>query len=218
MKVYFISGLGADRRVFKNIQLPPHYLPVYLDWIPPLKNETLTHYALRLAKDINPNESFSLVGLSLGGMMAVEIASRFKPVHTILISSIPSSTHLPKYYRLLGKLQLHKFLPVSVVKQTSLIKRLFSAKTKEDKKMLESMIRNMDVPFMRWALGAVLNWQFTNPDKNVFHIHGTYDEILPVRFTKPTHFIRKGGHLMVLNRAAEINQIIQAILKETDER
>lgn len=212
MKVYFISGLGADRRVFKNIQLPPQYQSVYLDWIPPLKNETLAHYALRLAKDINASESFSLIGLSLGGMIAVEIASHLKPAHTILISSIPSSNHLPKYYRLLGKLQLHKFLPVSVVKQTSLIKRLFSAETREDKKMLESMIRNMDVPFMRWALGAVLNWQFANSDKSIFHIHGTYDEILPVRLTKPTHFIRKGGHLMILNRAAEINRILAEIL------
>lgn len=212
MKVYFISGLGADRRVFKNIQLPPQYQPVYLDWIPPLKNETLAHYALRLAKDIDTNEEFSVIGLSMGGMMAVEIANHFKPVHTILISSIPSSAHLPAYYRLLGKLQLHKFLPVSIVKQTSLIKRFFSAKTTEDKRMLESMIRNMDVPFMRWALGAVLNWRYTTPHQKIFHIHGSYDEILPVRFTKPTHVIRKGGHLMILNRAAMINKIISEIL------
>ena len=212
MKVYFISGLGADRRVFKNIQLPSQYQPVYLDWIPPLKNETLADYALRLAKPIDTTESFSLIGLSLGGMMAVEIASHFQPVHTILISSISSSGHLPKYYRLLGKLQLHKFLPVSIVKQTSLIKRFFSAKTTEDKKMLESMIRNMDVPFMRWALGAVLSWRFTTPLQNMFHIHGSYDEILPLRFAKPTHIIRKAGHLMVLNKAAEINQILADIL------
>ena len=212
MKVYFISGLGADRRVFKNIQLPSQCQPVYLDWIPPLKNETLADYALRLAKPIDTTESFSLIGLSLGGMMAVEIASHFQPVHTILISSISSSGHLPKYYRLLGKLQLHKFLPVSIVKQTSLIKRFFSAKTTEDKKMLESMIRNMDVPFMRWALGAVLSWRFTPSQKYIYHIHGSYDEILPLRFTKSTHIIRKAGHLMVLNRAAEINQILADIL------
>lgn len=212
MKVYFISGLGADRRVFKNIQLPSPYQPVYLDWIPPLKNETLAQYALRLAQKIDTSEKFSLIGLSLGGMMAVEIASHLQPAHTILISSISSSGHLPKYYRLLGKLQLHKFLPVSIVKQTSLIKRFFSAKTTEDKKMLESMIRNMDVPFMRWALGAVLNWQFTTPPQNTFHIHGSYDEILPLRFTRPTHIIRKAGHLMILNRAAEINKILAEIL------
>jgi hypothetical protein len=47
------------------------------------------------------------------------------------------------------------------------------------------------------------------PEKLV-HIHGTRDGILPVRFTKPTHTIA-GGHLMVLNRAHEINKILNDV-------
>jgi hypothetical protein len=53
--------------------------------------------------------------------------------------------------------------------------------------------------------------------KNVIHIHGTHDEILPVRFTKPTHLISKGRHLMVLNNAAEINQLLQGLLEAPKE-
>ena len=41
MKIYFISGLAADRRIFKNLRLPDGFEPVYLDWISPLKDESL---------------------------------------------------------------------------------------------------------------------------------------------------------------------------------
>ena len=60
MKVYFISGLAADSRVFKHIRLPEKYQPVYLDWIKANKNESLESYALRLAKKIDMNEKFIL--------------------------------------------------------------------------------------------------------------------------------------------------------------
>ncbi|RYD69520.1 MAG: hypothetical protein EOP53_27030, partial [Sphingobacteriales bacterium] len=65
MKVYFISGLAADCRVFKRIQLPAGFESVYLDWIPPLPNESLQSYAMRMAESIDTNEPFALVGLSM---------------------------------------------------------------------------------------------------------------------------------------------------------
>ncbi len=67
MKVYFISGLAADKRVFKYISLPTGCEAVHLDWITPQKDDTLPSYALRLASAINRDEPFALVGLSFGG-------------------------------------------------------------------------------------------------------------------------------------------------------
>lgn len=212
MKVYFISGLGADRRVFKNIQLPSYCEAVYLDWIAPLKDETLAGYALRLAQNINTKEDFSLIGLSLGGMMAVEIAKKYSPLHTILISSIPSSTHLPIYYKAAGTLQLHKLIPITAIQKTRFLQRFFTTKTLEEKQLLQEMVYNMDVDFIRWAINAILKWQNTNIPSSLIQIHGTHDEILPLRFTHPTHLINKAGHLMVMNQAAEINKILIEIM------
>ncbi|MBC7849623.1 MAG: hypothetical protein H7Y31_07800, partial [Chitinophagaceae bacterium] len=53
MKVYFISGLAADRRVFKNIVLPDEHEIVHLDWITPLKGESLREYSQRLSSPID---------------------------------------------------------------------------------------------------------------------------------------------------------------------
>ena len=60
--------------MFKNIRLPDHCEPVFLEWIDPVKNETLKNYALRLAEGINTNEPFAIIGLSMGGMITSEIA------------------------------------------------------------------------------------------------------------------------------------------------
>lgn len=38
------------------------------------------------------------------------------------------------------------------------------------------------------------------------------DRIIPIRNVEATHLIKNGGHLMVLNRAKEIEEIILKIL------
>ena len=108
MKAYFISGLGADRTVFRNIHLPSTFEPVHLNWIEPQKNESLPSYAFRLAEKIDPSKPFILIGLSFGGMLAVEISRIYKPKQLILISSIRSAQDLPLLYKWAGRLRLRE--------------------------------------------------------------------------------------------------------------
>ena len=65
MKIYGISGLGADQRVFKYLKLDCEFIPI--DWITPLKRESIENYALRLAQVIDTNEAFGILGVSFGG-------------------------------------------------------------------------------------------------------------------------------------------------------
>jgi len=212
MKVYFVSGLAADSRVFKNIQLPAHCTPVFLEWITPLKNESLKNYALRLAEGIDVSEPFAIIGLSMGGMITAEISRRYKPAFTILISSVPCSKELPFYFKAAGALRLHKMVPVSFVKSAAKFKRVFTTESNEDKVILRNIIQDSDSKFIYWAMDAILKWRSEDLPSSYTHIHGTKDEILPVRFTKPTHIISKAGHLMVMNRAEEVNAILKEVL------
>ena len=212
MKLYLISGLAADYRIFKNLIFPPDVEPVYLDWISPEKNETLRNYSLRLAEKIDPSEKFSLMGLSMGGMIAVEIAKKYPPEKLILLSSIPVHLHLPFYFIWAKKINLHKILPVSVLRYGSILKRMFTAESAEDKEILKMIIKESDPKFVKWAMHAILHWDNKDAPAKYFHIHGSRDEMLPMRFTKPTHVINKAGHLMVLNRAEEINRILSEVL------
>ena len=210
MNVYFISGLGADSSVFRHIQLPEGFQPHYLEWIKPNKEESLHHYALRLAAKINTTQPFILLGLSMGGMIAVEIAKKYTAECVILLSSIPVASHLPKYYHWVGGLR--RIIPIGFFIKASIVKRFFSMETSDDKRMLKYMIRRADPSFIKWAMGAILEWDCKDAPKNLVHIHGTADGILPCRFTLPQYKLKGAGHLAVLNRANEINDILREIL------
>lgn len=214
MKAYFISGMAADSRVFRHIQLPQGYEPVYLDWIKPEKNESLPAYAIRLAGRIDTQEPFALIGLSFGGMLAIEIAKQYKPAKTVLISSVPLSAHLPGYFRMMAKLRLHKFVPVSLLKSGAIAKRFFTNESSEDKKLIVQIIRESDPLMIRWSMEAILSWKNDWMPEQVCHIHGTRDEILPVRYTRPTHTINRGSHMLVMEQADMVNDILKNALSE----
>ena len=88
MKLYQISGLGANEKVFKNLQLPSDLEIINLPWIQPEKNETLEHYAERMAEGINSNEEFLLMGVSFGGIIVKEMNRFLNPKFNFLISTI----------------------------------------------------------------------------------------------------------------------------------
>ncbi len=218
MKVYFISGIGADHRFFIHTRLPKGYEAVYLDYIPHQQKESLPAYARRLAEKIDPSVPFALVGLSLGGIMATEIAKIKQPDFTILIASVPLSSHLPRYYSFAKRLGLHRMMPGAFFKVLAAIKHIFSFKTWSDKRLILAVIWEGDSKFINWAVNAVLEWNNAILPPNLYHIHGTRDEVFPISLTRPTHRIEKGGHLLVMSKADRVSAIIQEILSPYDKQ
>lgn len=214
MKAYFVSGMAADERVFKYVELPSGYEIVHLTWIDPLPNEGLTAYATRLAGRIDRSVPFVLVGLSFGGMLVTEIAKQTQPVKTILISSIPLSAHLPGYFRVAASLRLHKIVPIGLVKTAARLKRFITSEKSEDKKLLWEIINSSDPAFIRWSMQAVLSWKNEVLPPSLVQIHGTRDEILPAKYTKPTHLIPKGEHLLVMTQSQQVNALLHQYLSQ----
>lgn len=215
MKAYFISGLGADRRAFYKIKLPADYQVVHLEWIAPLPNESFSNYAKRFAEPINPNEDFILVGLSFGGMLAIELAKLLSPKKLIIISSVSSYNELPWYFRKAGKLGLHRILSPAVYKQATLLNRFMGAGDKEMKAIVYSYVNNIEPAFIRWSLNVILNWDHVRRLSNLVHIHGSDDHLLPCKYVKADYVVKNGGHLMVMNKAREVNAILNEILSAT---
>ena len=213
VNVYFISGIGGDSRLFKHIQLPAGFQARYVEWVNPEKKEPLPGYALRLTAQIDTQQPFILVGMSLGGIMAVEIAKRFPPVATILIGSVPLSAQLPWYYSLVRRLRITVLFPASFFKRAATLKRLFTREKTADKILLRQIIREGDPWFIKWAIDAVLDWRNEDIPQPLWHIHGSRDEVFPVWLTRPSHTIPKGGHMLVMSHAAEINRILREILQ-----
>ena len=212
MKAYLISGLGADERVFSRIQLPPGYQPVHLDWIAPLKDEPLEDYAKRFSKRIDVNEDFILIGVSFGGMLASEIAKIIPPQKLIIISSVGCYEELPWYFKRAGKLGLQGIVTPGVYKRATLINRFMGAGDKEMKEIVYDYVRKADPAFIKWALNAILNWKHRERNPGLVHIQGSNDHLLPCKYVKADYIISQGGHMMVFNRAGEINEILKKVL------
>jgi len=212
LKVYFISGIGADYRYFTHVRLPEGFEARYIHWIEPLANEPLPDYAFRLTGQIDTTEPFVLIGLSLGGILSVEIAKRFPPVCTILISSIPLSSHLPRFYKIAGALKLGRLVPATLLKIAAITKHTLTMPGAKNRRLIRQVIRDGDNRFIRWALDAVLEWQNEVLPQPLFHLHSTNDEVFPYHRTTPTHIIRKGGHMFLMSRPVTVNRILGEIL------
>lgn len=214
MNTYFISGLGADKRIFSKLKLNENINMIHIDWIIPNKNESLASYAQRLSSVIDLSQPFALVGVSFGGMIAVEMAKLLTPAATIIISSTMLSTHLPALYRFAGKLGLLKFIPARLLKSSNKLTQnyYFGTRSNSEKTLLGKIIKDTDPYFLKWAIGSILSWSNKIKPKSIYHIHGTNDKILYSKIAQPDFIIEHGTHFMVYQNAQEISGIIDKLL------
>jgi predicted esterase YcpF (UPF0227 family) len=88
--IYILSGLGADKRIFNKIDFKNNQIH-YINWLIPAQNETLESYIQKLIQQIEDPKPI-LVGLSFGGMMAIEISKYIETRKIILISSAKNTS------------------------------------------------------------------------------------------------------------------------------
>lgn len=211
--LYLFSGLGADYRVFANLELPGYKI-VYIKWIDPGKGEPIAGYAQRIRAQITTEDPI-LIGVSFGGMMAVEIAKIMPVEKVILISSARTGAELAAGQSFFLKMGLYKYVPGALLTSTNfIVYRLFGAKSATDKALLKAILEDTDVRFFRWAMNAIAHWENTTVPSNLIHIHGRDDKIIPFENVHADYPINGGGHLMVFNHAAAISRIIENYLKQ----
>jgi len=207
-ELYIFSGLGADERAFQRLDFSD-YSTTFIKWIVPQEKETIEHYSTRLLDQITTTRP-TLIGLSFGGLIAVEVAKQIDTEKVILIASAKTKKEIPFYYRFAGQLGLHKLLPTRLLKNSNIITDwFFGTSSTYDKQILKQILIDTDPTFLKWAIDKVARWTNQTQTKNVFHIHGARDRILPFLFVNCNLSIKNGGHLMTLNKADELNNILR---------
>lgn len=215
-KCYLLSGLGADGTVFQYLDFEGVEVE-YMEWLPPLPKETLPAYAKRMTQKITTPHPI-LVGLSFGGMVAMEIAKQIPVKKVILISSAKERKELPWFYRFSAKLKLQKILPYTLIKRTKgFTYWLFGATSAHEKALLKEIFRKTPTTFLKWAINAILTWKNTEISTHILHIHGDKDRILPYINVKDTFCIIGGGHSMIVNKAHEITPLINKFLNNAND-
>ena len=207
--LYLFSGLGADERIFAALDLPG-VAKKYVPWIPPIKGESLQDYCRRLSAAIDTSDEVILLGVSFGGIVAIEIAKQIPCKRVIVISSITSHRQMDWKMKLLRFTKLYHLVPVSLFKSLALLAAdyFFKTGTKEERELRNTIIRDADERFLEWSIPVMFNWRNDVVPKNVVHIHGTRDRVFPISLID--HCIPIGGaeHFMIVNRGKEISRIV----------
>lgn len=210
-KVYIFSGLGVDKRVFQKIDFGNLDIE-FIDWVEPRKDERIGEYAKRISQKIIV-ENPILIGLSFGGIIAVEVAKTIAIEKLILIASAKTRNEIPMLYRILGKLKIHNFIPAPFLKSANCISNwFFGAQTPNDKILLKQILEETDNKFLYWAIDKVVTWRNLQTPQNYVHIHGRNDRILPIKNIKTDYKIQGGGHFMTVNKSEEISKLLKKII------
>ncbi|BAZ44601.1 hypothetical protein NIES4102_16130 [Chondrocystis sp. NIES-4102] len=211
--IYCLSGLGADKRVFQKLRFQG-YQPIHIQWLEPESKEDITAYAKRLIPQIK-SDSPILIGLSFGGIIAVEIAKQIPTQKVILISSIKSKQENPFYFKIWRWFPIHRLLPIRVMLWLSktLVGWFFSLQNLDERQLLNEIIIEMNGKLLKWSINQIVVWRNELVPPNVYQINGDRDRIFPARFIEENYTIEHGGHLMIMNQAESVSQLIQKIIE-----
>jgi hypothetical protein len=115
---------------------------------------------------------------------------------------------LPFLFRFAGFLRLHKWLPLGLLKSANFYTyHLFGVQSKEHKHYLKETLNTTDSHFLRWALGAIIEWKNQSFPQMV-QLHGSRDRILNQPNQHGAKIIQGGGHLMILNFSKEVSALL----------
>jgi pimeloyl-ACP methyl ester carboxylesterase len=211
--LYCISGLGADERVFQRLQVEGFRLN-FLRWLDPIGNEPIEDYSKRMTSQVEDRAPL-LMGVSFGGMMALEMSKHIPTEKIILVSSIKTRKELPQWMKFSGRLRLNRLAPQRPWQWMSPVENHFlGTEGWEEEQIARSFRENIDPRYLRWALKQILNWQNQFQPSRLYQIHGSADKTFPIKKVRATHIVKGGGHFMVMNRASEISGILQEILAD----
>ena len=206
-----LSGMGADARVF-SAQAAAIPELVVAPWIAPMPQESLSSYAARLAKRVDPGEPCFVGGASFGGFVALEMIRHLDVISCFLIGSIRSPKELPRRITILRNVSsVSGALPFEVAGMLSkLALASAGALSSDHARGLLSQMSEADSSFLRWACRAVLEWKGTPSTGGVpiHHIHGQDDQVLPQDMTHPDSVVKGAGHALSMSHPQDVTEFL----------
>lgn len=214
--VYLIHGQGFDYRLFESITLDPSYQIKYINYETPPAKISLKEFAIHLAKDIDTTENFALIGVSLGGMLTVEMTKFLNPQKAIIVSSAKNRYEFPFHYRFQKVIPIYAIIPAFLYNWgAKILQPLVEPDRNNNKETFKAMLNAKNGRYFKQTSRLILTWENTDTSNDVIHIHGNNDHTIPYRnINKPNYTIENGSHMMILTRAKEISKIINQLLTE----
>jgi pimeloyl-ACP methyl ester carboxylesterase len=198
-----LPGINGDDRLFRyqKARFPKLVVP---RWLEPDRRESLSNYAFRLAKVVDPGEACFVGGASFGGPVALEMARYLRTLACFLIGGIDAPDRLPWQLRVFRPMCC--LGPEEVGRSAGFLSRYLGPVLPRTISRRLQSYAEPDAEFLRWASLALLAWKPGNPlSSPTYHIHGELDRTLPVRLMKPDVVVRGCGHLVSLRAPDQVN-------------
>jgi pimeloyl-ACP methyl ester carboxylesterase len=219
--IYAIPGLGTDERVFSKLfpllEAQGHRC-ICLPHLEPLhQKEAVSAYAQRLCERLPaPNgQPLFVLGLSLGGPIAVELAKQRSDIQLILLSTSKQNAETPSLFKLARRLPLYRFVPIWYTHYiVPLMMRWAGIGNREDSALLGAMFRAHSAAHFAWGRRAIVHWENQELPAKYWHINGDKDHIFNSALPHVTHRIAGGTHNMVLDRAEAVAAILLPLLEQ----
>ncbi|MEM8899730.1 MAG: alpha/beta hydrolase [Bacteroidota bacterium] len=213
--IYLLPGQGADERLFNKIRIEGEYAIQPIEYVDPEKGMSMSDYAHLLADQIDSSQPSILIGVSLGGMLATELADLIPVEKVVIISSAKGKMELPPRYTLQRKLPLYKIVPGQLIRfGARVLQPILEPAGKENNHLFQQMLQDKSSRFLKEATAMILEWERTTHSDKIIHIHGDKDHTLPIKHINYDHLIEGGEHVMVMTRAEELNELLKKILAE----
>ncbi len=223
--------MGVDGRLFRP-QVAAFAFAETPAWREPEPRESLAHYAVRMAESVLAQDRADarpivVGGLSLGGMVALEMSRHLPAACVVLIASCRESDAVARL------LKLAEFaargIPLDVVERAKGLAPPFLGRggagggpgrvPPADRALLGEMLATIPASFLRWAGRAIMEWPgATDVRIPVHHIHGDRDWVIPlsrVRRTRPPleiEVVAGGPHVLNLSHPGEVNAALARAL------
>jgi pimeloyl-ACP methyl ester carboxylesterase len=210
--IIFFPALGCDARLGRrhhDLSCPIRWA----QWMPCLDGDDFDSYAAKVAATIEIPEDCFFAGTSLGGLIALNLARRFKPRGVILIGSMRSSAGVAPLMKWLAKNLLprvpdHKvhldWVPRWIVKNR------FGLSWGPHADLLLDMIRSHRGSDLRHLCRIALSVRDPiEPGCPVLSIHGTQDRTLSCFEDETDVPLHGAGHFISLTHPAEVNEAIR---------
>jgi pimeloyl-ACP methyl ester carboxylesterase len=215
-------ALGADRRVYGPQQSLPLKLEI-VEWIEPeSERESFVHYSERLADRIGPHPNLYIGGVSLGAIVALEVASRVAAAGVITIGGCTSYGQIAPLFR--GLLKIGAMAPQRIarlsVAAAPLALKIFEKLDRPNRQLIATMMREHSMRQTQWSCRALLEWNCcaAPPTMPVHSIHGALDEVIRPENVNPQQLIASGRHMINLTHPAEVNQFIMSAMTVAPEK
>lgn len=211
-----MPGMAASSTIFERIQLPEDTFEMHLlEWEIPNIGETLSAYAQRIAEKVT-YENPILIGVSFGGVLVQEMKQFLKPKKVIIISSVKSNTEFPRRFKVAKTTKAYKLIPTKLFENIEmLVKFSFgSSIVKQRMALYEKFLAVRDKRYLDWAIEKIINWDRTEIDEEIIHIHGDADEVFPPKYIKNFIPVKGGTHIMILSKYRWLNENLPKIMLE----